>query len=71
MLHKYLILMDESGLVFDLTIMLIFVVVTLLCMKYAEYRNSQQYKDRISQRRYNYETVTREKDSENDRNTWF
>jgi hypothetical protein len=67
----YFKLMTDSGLVFDCTIILIFVLVTIGVMQYAKYCDTQDYNERVSRRRYNYETVTREKDLENDRNTWF
>ena len=60
-----------SGLLFDLAFLVLLAIITGGVMLYAKWRHALAFKNRLSQRRYNYETVAKQKDEELDRNTWF
>lgn len=63
--------MEYSGLLFDAAYIALLAVIVAGCMLYAKRKHALAFKNHISEKRYNYETVDRAKHEESERNTWF
>lgn len=60
-----------SGLGFDLIMLLVYAAVAGAVMLYARRKHAIAFKNKQSERRYMYETATKQKDSEISENEWF